>query len=70
MGGLVYPLLSDFHPKGEVAKSFDVWNDELGASRRAVIIVDKDSTIKFRQIWSQGMPDPLEILEEIVKLNM
>lgn len=69
MGGLVYPLLADFHPKGAVAKDFDVWNDELGASRRAVIIVDKDSIIQYKRVWSQGMPDPVGILEEILKLK-
>jgi alkyl hydroperoxide reductase subunit AhpC len=66
---LVYLLLPDFHPKGAVAKDFDVWNDEFEAGRRAVIIVDKDSIIQYKRIWSQCMPDPVEILEEILKLN-
>ncbi|GIT43421.1 MAG: hypothetical protein Ct9H300mP11_13570 [Chloroflexota bacterium] len=42
LGGLPYPELSDFHPKGEVSKAYDLWNDERGASKRAVIIIDKE----------------------------
>ncbi len=41
LGGLNYDLLADFHPKGEVAKSYDVWRDEIGISERALFIIDK-----------------------------
>ena len=33
MGGLPYPELSDWHPKGAVTTSYGLWNDERGAVR-------------------------------------
>ncbi len=69
MGDLPYPLLSDFHPKGEVSKAFDLWNPDLGTSRRAVVIVDKGGTIRFKKIWQRGRPDPENILEEVTRLD-
>ena len=65
MGGLPYPLLSDYYPQGEVAKAFDIWNAERGTSRRAVIIVDKNGIIRYKRIWAQGMPDPTEMLKNV-----
>ena len=69
MGGLPYPLLSDFHPKGEAAKAYDLWNPDLGTSRRAVIIIDRGGTVRYRQIWQSGRPDPQSILEEVTRLD-
>ncbi len=69
MGNLPYPLLADFHPKGQVAQAFDIWNPERGTSRRAVIIVDKDGIIRYKRVWTQGIPDPNEILKEVEKLG-
>ena len=69
MGGLPYPELSDFHPKGEVSKAYDLWNDERGASKRAVIIIDKEGVVRFKQIYSQGLPDPKEILAELGNIS-
>ena len=63
LGGLPYPELSDFHPKGKVSQAYDVWNEERGASQRAVIIVDKAGIIRFRQSYTPGvLPNPEEIL--------
>ena len=63
LGGLPYPELSDFHPKGKVSQAYDVWNEERGASQRAVIIVDKEGIVRFRQSYSPGvLPNPEDIL--------
>ena len=64
MGGLPYPELSDFHPKGEVSMAYDLWNEERGASKRAVIIIDKGGMIRFRELYEPGtLPDPKAIFE-------
>ena len=68
LGGLPYPLLADFHPKGHVSEMFDIYNDERGTSRRAVIIIDKEGVIRFKKVYDRGLPDPQEILEELDKL--
>ena len=39
LGNLPYPVLSDFHPKGQVAKEFDIYNEDRGTSDRAVFII-------------------------------
>ena len=33
MGGLPYPLLSDFHPKGQVCEAYGLYDPRSGASR-------------------------------------
>ena len=69
MGGLPYPELSDWHPKGKVTTAYELWNEERGASNRAVIVVDKEGIIRFRQTYVPGvLPDTEEILSEVDKL--
>ena len=63
MGGLNYPDLSDLHPKGKVTTEYGLWNEERGAGSRAVIVVDKEGVVRFRQTYQPGvLPDPAEIL--------
>ena len=70
MGGLPYPELSDFHPKGEVSKAYDLYNGERGASKRAVIIIDKEGVIQFREEYEPGtLPDPVDIFRVVDKMN-
>ena len=54
--GVSYPLLADFHPKGEVAKRYGVWSEEHGVAGRALVIVAPDGTVS----WSYMSP-PLEV---------
>ncbi len=44
--GITYPLLADFHPKGEVAKKYGVYIEEKGLSARTAFIIGKDGQIK------------------------
>ena len=69
MGGLPYPLLSDFHPHGQIAEAFDIWHPDRGTSRRAVIIVDKEGVIRYKRVYEQGIPDPEDVLAELDKLG-
>lgn len=70
MGGLPYPELSDWHPKGQVTQAYGLWNEERGAGTRAVIIVDPDGIIRFRETYTPGiLPDPQDILAELDKLG-
>jgi alkyl hydroperoxide reductase subunit AhpC len=67
--GVTYPVLSDFHPKGQVSAAYGLYNEERGVSRRAVVIVDKEGIIRFRKIYDQttGIPDAKDILVELQK---
>ena len=70
MGGLPYPELSDWHPKGQVTSAFDLWNEERGAGTRSVIIVDREGVIRYRETYEPGtIPDPETILQVVVDLG-
>jgi peroxiredoxin len=43
--GVTYPLLSDFHPKGEVAKKYGVYLDHKGTAARTAFVIGKDGKI-------------------------
>jgi len=47
---LHYPLLADFHPKGEVAKRYGVYSEPEGISDRALFVIDKDGIIAWSYI--------------------
>jgi peroxiredoxin len=49
---LSFPLLADFHPKGEVAKAYGVWSEEFGVSGRALVMIGPDGTVD----WSHLAP--------------
>ena len=55
--GIDIPLLADFHPKGEVARSFGVFIDERGHSARALVMIDPEGVVS----WVHVSPSPLEI---------
>jgi peroxiredoxin len=53
---LTFPLLADFHPKGEVARAYGVWSDDHGVASRTLVIIDPDGLVK----WTYMSP-PLEV---------
>jgi peroxiredoxin (alkyl hydroperoxide reductase subunit C) len=55
--GTTIPLLSDFHPKGEVARAYDVWVPDRGVATRALVMIGPD----LRVMWTHKPPSPLEI---------
>jgi len=62
MGGLGYPLLSDFWPHGQVSLKYGVLREE-GFPQRSVFIIDKQGmlhTIKIYELRQQ--PDEKELL--------
>ncbi|MBV9213606.1 MAG: redoxin domain-containing protein [Actinobacteria bacterium] len=55
--GVTIPLLADFHPKGEVARRFGVYEEDRGVSARALVMIGPDGVVK----WSYRSSSPLEI---------
>ncbi|MBN4071901.1 redoxin domain-containing protein [bacterium AH-315-F18] len=47
-------LLSDFHPKGEVAKKYGVYLEDKGITARASILVGKDGKVKWVKVNDLG----------------
>jgi peroxiredoxin len=69
LGGLTYDLLSDFEPKGDVARLFGAYRQKDGISERAIFVVDKEGRIAFKDIHDiSDQPDNEEILEALRKL--
>ena len=62
--------MSDFHPKGRASRAYGLYNEERGASFRAVLVVDEQGGMRFRETYEPGiLPDPSDILAVIDALN-
>jgi peroxiredoxin (alkyl hydroperoxide reductase subunit C) len=69
MGGIEFPLLSDFWPHGAVAKAYGVLREDAGMSERAVFVIDKNGVVKYIDVHDIGEePDIEQIFEELGKL--
>ncbi|MEA2571916.1 MAG: hypothetical protein QOI24_3917 [Acidobacteriota bacterium] len=71
LGGIEhYPLLADFHPKGEVSKKYGVWKDDKGISERAIVVVDKQGKVRYIDVHDiSEAPDNAQILEVLRELD-
>src|SRR5919112_6120311 len=64
LGGLSYDLLSDFEPKGEVARAFGAYRAADGISERAIFIVDKEGRIAYKDIHDiSDQPDNEDLFD-------
>ena len=68
IGGIErYPLLADFHPKGEVSKKYGVWKEDKGISERANVIVDKQGIIRYIDVHDIGEAPDNEQLRDVLR---
>lgn len=54
LGGLSFSVLTDYHPKGEVATAYGVMGP-FGVAERAVIVVDASGKVAWTRLY--GMDD-------------
>lgn len=47
-------LLSDFEPKGEVARRYGVYLDNVGAATRGTFVIDKDGRVAYKVVHEIG----------------
>lgn len=52
---LGFTLLSDFEPKGEVARAYGVYRDKEGTSQRASFVIDPDGVIAWNEVSPVGI---------------
>jgi peroxiredoxin len=71
---LHFPLLADFEPKGDVSKSYGVYNEKEGESDRALFVIDKEGIIAWSYLspvtmnpGADGILDALESLNQKTK---
>ena len=70
LGGVSFPLLADFHPKGETAKKFSVYLDDKGITDRATVIIDKQGVVRYAtSVTPAGERNPKDLLAECQKVN-
>ncbi len=79
LGGITYPLLSDFWPHGAVAQKYGVLRED-GKSERAIFVIDKTGVIRYVDVHNideqpdnevlfrvladiEGVPVPQEVIE-------
>jgi peroxiredoxin len=69
--GINFPLLADFHPKGEVAKRYKVMRESDGFSERALYLVDANGVIRYNHVSPElpKIPDIYELLEQLEQLQ-
>ena len=69
MGGLSYPLLSDFFPHGRVALEYGVLRPN-GVTERAIFVVDREGMIRYIDIHDIGEQPPTDkIIAALDKLK-
>jgi len=55
--GIAFPLLADFHPKGEVCGAYGALIAERGHANRSLVLIDEGGEV----VWSFATPTPAEI---------
>ena len=63
--GITYPLLADFHPKGDVSRKYGVYLDDKGFAARTAFVVGKDGRI--RDVVASEIPVARDIAKLIAK---
>jgi peroxiredoxin len=52
---LQFPLLADFEPKGEVARTYHVYRATDGTSERALYVIDADGIVRWSYVSPVGI---------------
>jgi peroxiredoxin len=55
--GIDTTLLSDFEPKGEVARAYDAYQQRFGIAKRALVLVDEEGKVA----WAYESPEDTQI---------
>jgi peroxiredoxin len=55
--GLDMPLLADFHPKGEMSRSYGAYIEDFGIANRSLVLIDEEGVVR----WAYESPSVTEI---------
>ncbi len=66
MGGINYPLLSDFWPHGEVSVKYGVLRRD-GSSERAIFVIDKNGIVRYIDIHDIDKQPSNEELMKVIR---
>ncbi len=66
LGGIPFPLLSDYWPHGAIGKAYGIFNDERGMCGRAVFLVDGQGIIRYSHAYAPGtIPESKDLLDRL-----
>lgn len=66
-----FPLLSDFEPKGEVARLYEAYDERIGECQRALYVIDENGIIRWSYLSPVGInPGADGILNALEELDM
>ena len=69
LGGITYPLLSDFYPHGKVAEMYGVLRAE-GYTERAIFVIDKQGIIRYVDVHDiSTQPDNEELFRVLAEVD-
>src|SRR2546430_620002 len=67
---LHFPLLSDFEPKGAVARQYGAYRNKEGVAERALFVIDSEGTIRWSYVSPVGVnPGADGILKALADLD-
>ncbi len=70
LGGITYPLLSDFWPHGSISELYGVFRAPDGHSERAILVIDKNGILRYIDIHDiDHQPDNDVVLDELRKAD-
>lgn len=68
LGGITFPILSDYYPHGEVAQKYGVLNSR-GYSDRVIIVIDKQgNVVAVDDVGFKNQPDNEKLLKILANL--
>ena len=66
LGGITYPLLSDFWPHGAMAQQYGVLRED-GRTERALFIIDKQGIIRYVDVHDIDLQPPNDELRRAIR---
>ena len=70
LGGISFPLLADFHPKGEVARSYGLYLEGAGITDRATVLIDAAGVVRQAEsVTPAGQRDIAALAAECERLD-
>lgn len=68
LGGMPFPLCSDYWPHAAVGKAYGIFNDEKGFDKRAAYVIDANGVVKWMKVYEPGtIPESKELLDALSK---
>jgi len=67
LGGINYPLLSDFWPHGAIAEKYGVFRYQDGYSERAIFVIDKQGIIRYIDIHDIDKQPDNEVVRDVLR---